>query len=205
MSGIIDPNLFPGVTPLYLNGATSGDRGIVARLSEDGQTCLSVTVVGTRALDIDTDGSDRIFVAAGDDGAVVLDSAASTVLWSNDYGAPHVHRIDAADGGTFAVLTSSTFDYLDEKINSGTNYVYDSAYVQLGSMGGIGAFTTDVAVDEATQTVVFIGWKNITDMEDQSGTNPVDIPGIIGRAYDGTEKWRGYDWGKQGDARGWLN
>ena len=206
MSGIMDPGLFPGaVIPAYLNGSVAGDRGVVVRLSEDGQTVLSVTVVGTRVLDIDTDGSGRIFVAAGDDGVVVLDSTASTVLWANDYGAPHVHRVDAADGGTFAVITSSVFDYLDEKINTGTNYVYDTDYVQLGTMGGIGAFTTDVAVDEATQTVVFIGWKNITNMEDDTGTNPVDIPGLIGRAYDGSEKWRGYDWGKQGDPRGWLN
>jgi hypothetical protein len=199
MSGIIDPGLFPGgVTPSYLNGATVGDRGVVVRLSEDGQTVLSVTVVGTRALDIDTDGSDRIFVAAGDDGAVVLDSTASTVLWSNDYGAPHVHRIDAADGGTFAVLTSSTFDYLDERINSGTNYVYDSSYVQLGSMGGVPAFTTDLAVDEASQTVIFIGWKNITDMgppPGEAGINPVDIPAMVGRSFDGTvERFRAYDW-----------
>jgi hypothetical protein len=207
LGGIMDPALFPGATPVYLNGSSVGDRGVVARLSEDGRTVLSVAVVGARVLDIDTDDSNRIFVAAGADGAVVLNSSADQILWANSYGAAHVHRIDAAPGGTFAFITSSTFDYLDERISSGTNYVLDTNYNLLGTMGGVGAYTTDVAVDEFSQTVVFIGWKNITDMQDDSaaGINPVDIPGMVGRSFDGTLKWRAYDWEKQESGERWLN
>ena len=164
------------------------------------------------AIVVETTGPECIclkLVAAGDDGVVVLDSTACSALWSNDYGAPHVHRVDAADGGTFAVLTSSTFDYLDERINMGTNCVYSSSYAQLGSMGGVGAFTTDVAVDEASQTVIFIGWKNITDMgppPGETGINPVDIPGMVGRSFDGTVlRFRAYDWGNSDESVRHLN
>lgn len=207
LGGIIDPALFPGVTPLYLNGSTAGDRGVVARLSEDGTTVLSVTVVGSKVVDLDTDGSDRIFVAAMADGALVLNAGADTVLWSDTFAAPYAHRIDAADGGTFAVLTSSQADYRESKVNSGSNYVYSSAFVPLGVTAGASAFTTDLAVDEASQTLVLIGWKNVASMQDDSsgGSNPVDVPAILGRAYDGTTKWRAYDWGKEEDGDRWLN
>lgn len=207
LGGIVDPALFPGVAPVYLNGATVGDRGVVARLSEDGTTVLSVTVVGAQVVDLDTDGSDRIFVAAMADGALVLDSAADNVLWSQTYAAPYVHRIDAADGGTFAVLTSSQWDFLDSRVNSGSNYVYSAAFAQLGVSGGASAFTTDLAVDEASQTLVLIGWKNVASMQDDSagGSNPVDVPAMLGRAYDGTQKWRAYDWGKESEGSRWLN
>jgi len=206
LGGILDPALFAGVTPLYLNGATAGDRGVVARLSEDGTTVLSVTVVGAAVFDLATDGLGRIHVAAGADGAVVLNGAADAVLWAQSYAPDLAHRIDAAPGGTFAVLVSPTTDYRDSRIvSTSRNTVYDASFAPLGSFGGASAYTTDLAVDEDSQTVVLIGWRNITSMEDDTGTNPVDVPSIVGRAYDGTEKWRAYDWGKKDEGDRWLN
>ncbi|MGC9452894.1 MAG: hypothetical protein ACP5I4_15760 [Oceanipulchritudo sp.] len=200
LGGILDPNLFPGVTPLYLNGATAGDRGVVARLSGDGTSVLSVTVVGSQVVDLDTDGSDRIFVAAMADGALVLNSTADTVLWAQAYAAPYAHRIDAAGGGTFAVLTSSQWDYRDSRVHTGNNYVYDNSFLQLGVTGGTPEYTVDLAVDEDSQTVIFTGFKNI-----YTSGNPVDVPAIIGRGYDNSIKWRAYDWGTESDGTRWLN
>lgn len=42
VGGIVDANRLPGAAPVYLNGAVPGDRGVVARLSGDGQSVLSV-------------------------------------------------------------------------------------------------------------------------------------------------------------------
>jgi hypothetical protein len=200
LGGILDPDLFPGVTPVYLNGSAPGDRGIVARLSEDGTTVLSVTVVGARVTDIDTDDGTRIFVAAMEDGAVVLNATANTVLWAQDYAPACAHRIDAAEGGTYAVLTSSQWDYRDSRVHTGSNYIYDTHYLPLGTTGGTPQYTTDLAVDESSQTVVFTGFKNI-----HTSGNPVDVPGLYGRGYDNAIKWRGYDWGKEDEGTRWLN
>jgi len=200
LGGILDPALFPGVTPLYLNGSTPGDRGVVARLSGDGTQVLGVTVVGAQVTDLDTDDSDRIFVAAMGDGAVVLNAGADTVLWSADYSPAHAHRVDAADGGTFAVLTSSQANYLDSRVHTGSNYIYDTNYTLLGTTGGSPQYTLDLAVDETSQTVVFIGYKNIF-----TSGNPVDIPSIVGRGYDNSIKWHAYDWGGESEGTSWLN
>ncbi len=200
VGGNIDPGRFPGAAPLYLNGAAPGDRGVVTRLSADGRTVLAVAVVGGSVLDLARDGGDRIYVAAGASGAVVLAPDAQSVLWSQAY-PKTAHRIDASPGGYFAVLTStlSAANYLDERVGNVTYHVYDNTWTELFSAGGP-AFTTDLAVDEATRTVALIGWKNITDMDmppwsPQYGEiRPVDIPILLGVGFDGALKWRGYDW-----------
>lgn len=207
LGGRLDPAFFPGVTPLYLNGSAPGDRGVVARLSEDGTTILSVAVVGPAVHDLDVDGSDRIHVAAGSAGALVLNPGADTVLWSASYAPAHAHRIDASATGNFAVLISETADFREAKIvSNSSNPLYDANFNQIGLIPGAAAYTTDIAVDEQSETVIVIGWKNITSMEDGSiSGNPVDIPAMIGRAYDGTVKWRAYDWEKESSGSRWLN
>ena len=201
----IDPARFPGASPLYLNGTSPGHRGVIARLSGDGRTVLSVTVVGSSVLDLARDGSDRIYVAAGESGAVILSSDAQSVLWAQTY--PKVaHRIDASPSGYFAVLTStlSVANYLDERVGNVTYHVYDPSRSELFNAGGP-AFTNDLAIDEVTETVALIGFKNITNMDyppwsSQHGqSHPVDIPILNGVGFDGLLKWRGYDWERYAD------
>jgi hypothetical protein len=204
LSAILDPGLFPGVTPLYLNGATAGDRGLIVRLSEDGRTVLSVSVVGPRVLDLSTDPAGRIFAAADTAGAVVLNASADSVLFSQSF-PKRAHRIDAGADGTFAVLTASASDYASSQIASATAFAYAPGFALLGEMGGASFYTTDLAVDSATRTIAFIGWRNVSSMEDDTGSNPVDVPSLVGRAYDGTEKFRGYDWGRESEGERWLN
>ncbi|MCC5841266.1 MAG: discoidin domain-containing protein [Opitutales bacterium] len=207
LGAILDPALLPGgVTPLYLDGSAPGDRGLIVRLSEDGRNVLSITVVGPRVFDLSVDDADRIFVAADSRGAFVLNPTADTILWSATY-PRRAHRIDAAPDGTFAVLTSPNPDFLDPRLHDARNYLYDASFSLLAEFGGASAFTTDIAVDTASQTVVVIGWKNVANMQDDSphGSNPVDIPAMRGFAFDGTQKWRAYDWEQQASGTRWLN
>ncbi|MCD8481767.1 MAG: discoidin domain-containing protein [Verrucomicrobia bacterium] len=202
LTGIVDPTLFPGTPPIHwLNGSQSGQRGVVVRLSSDAQQVLGVTVVGNQALDLAIDAEDRIYVAAGTAGAVVLDPTATQVLFSATYPTRLAHRIDAAPGGAFAVVASTQTDWLNERIGNVIVPIYDAAWQLQSSLGGP-AFTRDLAICEINEIVVLIGFKNIVDMDmppwsSQFGeTNPVDIPILIGRNFDGTLRWRGYDWEK---------
>jgi hypothetical protein len=206
LSAILDPELIPGASPLYLNGTGSGDRGLILRLSEDGQTVLGVSVIGPRVLDISTDGVGNIYAAADTAGVVALNSAADTVRWSQSF-PKRAHLIDVADDGTFAVLTANTSDYRSSQIADATAYVFSPSFAQLGQMGGASFYTTDLAIDTTTSTVAFIGWRNITSMEDDSpmGVNPVDVPSLVGRSFGGVEKFRGYDWGRESTGDRWLN
>jgi hypothetical protein len=196
ISGIMDPALMPGnPTITYLNGAQPGDRGIVARLTEDASQVLSVTVVGPVVWDMALDGYDNIYVAAAGAGVVILNPSATSVLWSATY-PKLVHRIDAAPGGAFAIITSTQTNYMDERIGNVTFHIYDHTWTETAATGGP-AFTRDLAIDEVSETVVLIGWKNDVAMDSpppDTETNPVDIPILIGVNFDGTLRWRGYDW-----------
>lgn len=204
VGAILDPALFTGVTPSYVNGATAGDRGIVARLSGDGRTVLSVTVVGARVLDLDIGGADRIHVAAGSDGVVVLNSDGS-LAFAAAYGSAHAHRVDAAEGGTFGVITSTVFDFEDNRISSITGYLYSAAFTQLCTFSGASHNTTDLAIDEASETIGLIGWRNFYTNDGSGTIYPVDVPSMVGRDFTGVEKYRGYDWGDQNAGVRYLN
>ncbi|MCD8483113.1 MAG: Ig-like domain-containing protein [Verrucomicrobia bacterium] len=58
LGAVMDPYLLTE-HPVYLNGASTGDRGVVALMTEDGTAVISVTVVGTGVWDLSIDGSDR--------------------------------------------------------------------------------------------------------------------------------------------------
>ncbi|MGC9452083.1 MAG: Ig-like domain-containing protein [Oceanipulchritudo sp.] len=208
VAGILDPEvltaIFPTVTPAYLNGATAGDRGVVARFTETGDNLLSLAVVGEVAVDLSLDSNDNIHVAAGPDGAVKLNPAGDAVLWSH-VGPSNAHRIDAGPAGTAAILYSPQGDYDDKKLSSHQIFIIDAAGAQLGLTAGIGTFTTDVCIHEPSQTVIATGFKNITTDDGSGSSFPVDIPNYVGRAYDGTIKYRGYDWGGVSEGVRWLN
>jgi len=171
-----------------LNGTIPSSQGVIIRLHADGREILSVTTIGNYVVDISTDTDDNIYCAAMDSGIVILNKYADTILWSQTFDKP-VHRVDAGASGYFAVLTSQTGNFLTQKIHSAAIYVYNPQKQQLGSFGGQSNFTRDVCIDESTQTVVTLGFRNYT-----TDGQPVDVPGYIGRRYDGTVKYRGYDY-----------
>ncbi len=193
VAGILDPGvltgIFPSVTPVYLNGATSGDRGIVARFTETGDDLLSLTVVGEVAVDLSLDDADNIHVATGLDGAVKLNPAASAVLWSHSLPSTRAHRIDAGPTGTTVVIYSSQPDYDDKKLSGAQIALIDGTGTELNLLSGAGSFTTDVTIDEASQTVIAVGFTNFN-----TDSNPVDVPVMHGRDYANNLVWRAYDW-----------
>jgi len=200
LCGNFDTSVFGAVTPTYLNGAVAGDRGVVVRVSENGQTVLSVTVVAPQmALDMSLDDSDHLYVALGPAGAVKLTPDASSVVWSHSW-AKNAHRIDSGPTGITGVLLSNSNQYDEKQLTQGEIALIDAAGIQTTLMPGAGVYTTDVCVDEANSLLHMIGYKNIT-----TDNNPVDIPITKGRDFTGVEVYNGYDWGAAPGASGSLS
>jgi hypothetical protein len=195
VAGILDPGVltgvFPSATPAYLNGATTGDRGIVARFTGTGDNLLSLAVVGAVAVDLSLDNNDNIYVAAGPDGAVKLNPEGNAIVWSHTLAPKLAHRIDTGPGGTTVVLYSTQSDYDNKQLASAQVALIDAAGTELNLLGGAGTFTTDVCIDEASQTVIEVGFKNFS-----TDGNPVDVPVMYGRDYANNRIWRAYDWGQ---------
>lgn len=194
VAAILDPavltDLFPSVSAVYLNDATTGDRGIVARFTETGDTLLSLAVVGEAAVDLSLDGSDNIHVAAGPDGAVKLNPGGNSVLWSHSLPATRAHRIDSGPNGTTVVIYSAQADYGDKQLFGAQIALIDHTGTQLNILSGAGSFTTDACIHEPSQTVTLVGFKNF-----HTDSNPVDVPVMHGRDYANNLVYRAYDWG----------
>ncbi len=197
---------FNGITINNLNGATSSSSGAIIRLSPDGKKVLSVTRISDHVSDLSIDSSERLYVAAGEGGAVVLNKTASTVLKKISY-TNRVHRIDATPSGRFVSLVSNN-PYDNKALRGGTVYVYDNNWNEIKNWSAGMQYTTDVCMDQNTKTVVALGFKNINASDDSNGgngRNPVDVSIYKGWNYSGTQKYRGYDWnGTRNDPR-WIN
>lgn len=192
-------------TPVYLNGATPGMRGSVLRLDPDGQTVLSVSVVGQVVADLATDDQNRIYVAAGPAGLLRLAADGVTL----DYARPlpqNAHRVAATPGGYAVALSDEVTDYDNVKLLDARVIGFDPAGVEIVNTSGATTFTTDVAIDETTQTVYSTGYKNFRTNDGDGGTNlPVDVPAIKANAFDGTQRFRTYNWVGDVNSPNWLN
>jgi hypothetical protein len=203
IGGQIDPALFPSVTPLVLAPATSGDRGVILRMSEDGRTALSATVVVAEIYDLELDGAGNIYIAAGADGILKLDPTASTVLWHHtpaDMDIPNhfALRIDAAANGMAAALMST--NSLFGRQNNGVAWVplvHPDGTLHPQRLGGAGMYTTDIAIDTELERVWITGWKNFVTWEGVTNF-PVDVPIFRVRSFaEGSFNeivLNGYDW-----------
>ena len=194
-----------GVTPTYVNGAVAGQEGMIVRISPNGQTVLSVTVVGDKVVDLSMDAQSRLYVAAGADGFLRLDTNGQTVDYGYGFGL-NVHRVDASPSGKAAILLDDEIDYDEVKLLNASVRIYDESGTQTASTSGPTTFTTDVCIDEVSETVISIGFKNVfTDDGDGNINFPVDIPAFKGTDFSGNEKYRGYDWSEDESSPRWLN
>ncbi|MFW6065441.1 MAG: hypothetical protein ACOC9S_01345, partial [Planctomycetota bacterium] len=194
-----------GVSPILLRGAGNTTSGAIVRLSEDGTTVLSVTRFADAVVDLSIDDNDNLYVACGPEGVVQLNSTADSVVWETTF-TKNVYRVDAGPTGYLAVMTRDGTDYDTAKMTSVTIVVLDPSKNQLGNFGGPAHYTRDVAIDEASQTVISVGYKNITAEDDSdSGSNPVDVSAYHGRSYDGTLKYNGYNWEGSSSSDRWIN
>jgi len=189
-----------GLTPTVLGAATVDSGGALVRLASDGKTVLGVTLVGAMVTDLACDANDRLYVGLGTAGLIALDAGAATVRWSK---APSntVLRLDVGATGTCAALATSTADAGTAAPGAGTIWVYDADGTQLGSFPGY-RNTLDLAVDDTTDTVALIGWRQ-TSIASAGG--PVQISFMRGYDFSGTVKWTGYDWSADVDSPNYLN
>jgi hypothetical protein len=191
-----------GITPILLNNATSETPGCVVRLSSDGKQLLSLSRFASIVLDLSVDASDYLYVAAGPDGAFKLSPRADRIIWNKSFTDP-VYRVDVGPNGYCAVMTRPGTDYEILQTNHVKIHVLDSSGNEIGTFLGL-HYTRDVCIDEASQTVIHVGWRPANTW-DGSTTNPVHIPYFQGNDYQGNVKYTGYDWSTDPGSDRWLN
>jgi len=187
-----------------LNGATINSRGAVVRISADGKTVLSVTKIGAYAVDLAIDDNDNIYVAAGTSGLVKVNRLADQLVLSKTF-AQNVYRLDAGKTGYMVVLTLPGVDFDGKKWANVTVNVMNPAGNLLTSFGGASQYTNDVCIDEASQSAVEVGWKNVYTSDGVSPSLPVDIPGFKIYSFAGTKKFDGYNWSSDRTSPNWIN
>ena len=192
-----------GLTPILLNGATNSSSGAILRLSPDGTTVLSVTRLADLVLDLVVDDSDNIYVALWTQGMAKLDPTAASILWQKEEG--NVNRIDAGPTGhcTTLVVTESDPDNYQDVVHPSiaSIRVYDPKGSELGNFYEH-RMMYDVCIDEATQTIVHLGWRQDWDW---ANGEPVQIAYVQGRTYTGDVLWTAYDWSVDPNSDRYLN
>jgi hypothetical protein len=179
------------LAPVLLAGSDADTPGLLLRLSRDGRTLLSVTRLAAELRDLDVDAADNLYVAAGDAGVYKLDPAATAISWQLLAG-EYIERVAASPGGWVAAHRTNTRD--TSTPGSGLTHLINPAGAVVGGFGGLNN-TLDVAVDEPSQTVVQVGWRQANAwQEDGSGVLPVQIAYLRGLDFAGAVKWHLYGW-----------
>jgi hypothetical protein len=215
LGGVINPEFFSDIVPTVLPSAVAGQNGVIVRMSENGRTVLSVSVVGEVVADLSLDAAGNIYVAAGPTGIIKLNPTADAVLWHHTPGDMGIanklaHRIDAAPNGMTAALMSATTTYGAQNLAAGDVALVhpDGTLHPVLMAGSGGTYTTDIAVDAELERVWIAGWKNFSTFEGVQ-IFPVDVPIFAVRSY-AAENFnerviRGYDWESNDDNGRWLN
>ena len=188
-----------GASPLRLAGAGESG-GILAFLTADGRGVVSSTRVPGAVWDLAVDAEDRLYVASGDAGLLVLSADGSEVLWRAEVG--HVHRVSVAGGRVAALVPSEPGD-AETSGGSGTVHVFDTSGTSIGSFAGH-RNTLDIALDTEGDNVILVGWRQ-ANASDGSATRPVQIAYLRSVALDGTARWTAYDWSTDTEAADFLN
>lgn len=205
LAGFIGNSTPGNVAPILLNGSTATTRGGIIRLSPNGQTVLSVTRLANAVTDLSIDSAGNLYVSAGPDGLIKLNPTADAIVWKKTF-AKNVYRADAGKTGYAAALTAAGENYDQFALTAVTIEVVDPAGANLSSYGSGCQYTQDVAIHEASQTVITLGTKNFTTQEGSPlGALPVFVPILKGRDFAGNLKYNGYDWDSDSTSLNWLN
>ena len=159
-----------GTTPVNLLG---GGDGVVARLNATGQQVLSLTRIGNVVNNMEVSAGNGRIAVVGDFGVAVLAPDGGSVVWSSATPVNPARVSIALDGGV-AALSGKTIS------------VFTPAGTPAGSWTLTDTAVTDVAIDSATQSVFVSGYKQVSSI--------LKTPFVRAYAYDGTFKWRAYDW-----------
>jgi Bacterial Ig domain/Carbohydrate binding domain len=196
--------LTPSQTSLKLNGAVDSTQGCIVRVASDGKSILSITRFTDLVLDMAKDSSDNLYIAAGPGGYFKFNAMADAIVWQKIV-SKAVHRVDAGKHGNNIILTSNATNYEENTITDVTCFIYDKNGTQLGTMGGASQYTADVAIDDASQTAIVIGFKNFYTGGPTEQQLPVYVPVVRGFTYACVLKYVGYDWGSDYTQVNWLN
>jgi hypothetical protein len=207
---IANIGILPEQNSIKLNNATDSTMGCIIRLASDGKSILSVTRIAEKLTDIAVDSLDNVYVGGINGGTIggfyKLNPLINTIIWQKNY-PKLVHRLDVGKGGTNIVLTSAYTNFEENTIPSASIYINNNAGVELSSFGGESQYTPDVTIDEASQTAIILGFKNFNTQGSLTNTQllPVYVPIIRAKNFDGTHKWKSYDWGSEITSLNWLN
>lgn len=180
--------------PTLLGTATAASEGCIVRIVKDGSRVLSVTRLATKVVDLSSDGNGNLFVAAGINGAFKLNALANKILWQQPSTPLYTQKIDAGHTGFSVILNTGESNPDDETWGSNLGIkIFNPSGILLGSAGGASQYGSDVAIDEASQTVISLGFKNV-QAQTTAGRLPVYISVVRGHNYDGTLKYKAYDW-----------
>jgi Bacterial Ig domain len=203
-----------GAVKYYLNGATDASPGAILILSSDGKTLKSITRICTKVSDLSKDRNDNLYIAAVGQGVFKVNATATVLLYSKlPNTGKNVHRIDVGPTGKTVYLEVSETN-IDDGTITGANILYvDKDGNNIVSCGSISQYTSDVCIDEATQTIIGVGFKNFNTLDAIGGAAlPVYVPVMRGFTYAGVQKWVDYDWGSDetittntATTRQWLN
>jgi hypothetical protein len=190
----------------FLNGATADSSGVIIRLASDGKSILSMTRLCTQVADLSRDMNDNLYVAGMKSGIFKLNAMADTLRWRKTFAKP-AHRIDAGTSGKNVAMVAIETDINDGTLSQTVNYLHDENGNLLYQFSGVSQYGADVAIDEASQTVIRVGFKNFNTFDRIGGTQtlPVYVPVVRGNAYDGTNKYVGYDWSSDTTSSRWIN
>ncbi|ADV61814.1 hypothetical protein Isop_1228 [Isosphaera pallida ATCC 43644] len=159
-----------GTTPVNLLG---GGDAVVVRLDATGQTVQSLTRIGNVVNDMEVSASNGRIAVGGNFGVAVLAPDGGSVVWSSATPA-NPSRVSIARNGEVAVLASKTIS------------VFTPTGAPAGSWTLTDTSVTDVAIDSVTQSVFVSGYQQVSPI--------LKTPFVRAYAYDGTFKWRAYDW-----------
>jgi hypothetical protein len=203
-----------GATKYYLNGATDASPGAILILSSNGKTLKSITRICTKVSDLSKDRNDNLYIAAVGQGVFKINATATALLYSKLPSAgKNVHRIDVGPTGKTVILEVNETNIDDGTLTGGGVFYLDKDGNTVATCGSISQYTADVCIDEATQTIIGVGFKNFNTLDAIGGASlPVYVPVMRGFTYAGVLKWLDYDWGSDetittnsGSIRQWLN
>lgn len=178
----------PGdLEPILLGDSTPTTPGAILRLSPDGKQVLSVTRLANEVADLSLDGADNIYVAARVAGLIKLTPEADVISWTRPSGGT-CDRVDAARNGDVVGLKDA-FEFAATQ-GDPRAYIYDADGNELGNVAGQYNRTYDVAIDGDRRSVFLVGFNQTL----LTSRLPVQIAYIKCTAYDGTLKWKAYDW-----------
>jgi hypothetical protein len=190
-----------------LNNATEDSSGVLIRLSTDHQRVISITRLCSKIADIAQDSIGNVYVAAWNSGLIKINKNLDSILWHKAL-ANYAHRVDASKSGKTIVLCASESDINDGTLSGSVRtYLHDSNGGFLTEMGGISQYGADVAIDDATQSVYMVGFKNFNTQGELANKTkyPVFVPVLRAKYFDNTTRFVGYDWDGDTSSMRWLN